>query len=253
MDITEVRVKLVEGGQDKLRAFCSITIDDAFVVRDLKVIEGSKGLFVAMPSRKLTSRCGRCGFKNQLRSNYCNDCGKSLPETSPRDDSRAKIHADIAHPIHSECRERLQMVVVESYLEEVEASEQPGYAPRDIEEFNAEPVPVGAGAPWEEDQTPKGNTEESASSNRPMAYERGPVPEADSWNAPDTQSEPREFSPPDSRETGRREGRAAAARADDRHHAPQSDPRGEQRLTGRQRGPLSEMPPPDDNFSAGIF
>jgi len=258
VDITEVRVKLVEGGQDKLRAFCSITIDDAFVVRDLKVIEGSKGLFVAMPSRKLTSRCGRCGFKNQLRSNYCNDCGKSLPESSPREDSRAKIHADIAHPIHSECRERLQMTVVESYLEEVEASEQPGYAPRDIEEFDAEPVAIGAGPPREEDRSPKRSTDDSEPSRRPMATERGPVPDADSWNAPDSPSEPREFSRSGPRESGRREGRTAAAEgravAEGRSpQDPQREQRNERRLTGRQRGPLSEMPPPDDNFSAGIF
>ena len=66
MEITEVRVKLVDGKQDKLRAFCSITIDDAFVIRDLKIIEGSKGLFVAMPSRRLTSRCNKGGSKNQI-------------------------------------------------------------------------------------------------------------------------------------------------------------------------------------------
>ena len=53
MEITEVRVKLMEEAGERLQAFCSITLDDAFVVRDLKIIEGATGPFVAMPSRKL--------------------------------------------------------------------------------------------------------------------------------------------------------------------------------------------------------
>ena len=51
MEITEVRIKLMENPEDRLRGFCSITFDDCFVVRDLKIIEGNNGPFVAMPSR----------------------------------------------------------------------------------------------------------------------------------------------------------------------------------------------------------
>ena len=61
MVITEVRIKLCEENNERLLAFCSVTFDNAFVVRDLKIIEGTKGMFVAMPSRKLTDRCGKCG------------------------------------------------------------------------------------------------------------------------------------------------------------------------------------------------
>ena len=57
MNITEVRVKLTEAKKNRLQAFCSITIDNDFVVRDLKIIEGYKGAFVAMPSRKLADKC----------------------------------------------------------------------------------------------------------------------------------------------------------------------------------------------------
>ena len=63
MEITEVRIKLVEGSDDRLQAFCSITFDDCFVVRDLKIIDGSNGPFVAMPSRKLTAHCPKCSYK----------------------------------------------------------------------------------------------------------------------------------------------------------------------------------------------
>ena len=81
MRITEVHVKLVRFDHDKLRGFCSITIDDEFVVRDLKIIEGSKGPFVAMPSRK----------------------------------TKTGEYKDIAHPICPEFRQKLQDLIVSSY------------------------------------------------------------------------------------------------------------------------------------------
>jgi stage V sporulation protein G len=130
--ITEVRIKLMEDNNERLQAFCSVTFDDAFVVRDLKIIEGTKGSFVAMPSRKLTDRCHGCGSKNHLRARFCNQCGSKLDEDrATRDaDGRAKLHADIAHPINSACREVIQGAVLKSYNEEKERSKQPGYVCR---------------------------------------------------------------------------------------------------------------------------
>jgi len=127
--ITEVRIKLMEDNNERLQAFCSVTFDDAFVVRDLKIIEGTKGSFVAMPSRKLTDRCVPCGCKNHLRARFCNQCGHKLNEDrANRDpDGRAKLHADIAHPINSACREVIQSAVLRSFHEERERSKQPGY------------------------------------------------------------------------------------------------------------------------------
>lgn len=129
MVITEVRIKLMEDNNERLLAFCSVTFDDAFVVRDLKIIEGAKGSFVAMPSRKLTDRCSGCGYKNHLRARFCNQCGHKLDEDrATRDaDGRAKLHADIAHPINSACREVIQGAVIKAYTEERERSKQPGY------------------------------------------------------------------------------------------------------------------------------
>ncbi|MFO0958602.1 MAG: SpoVG family protein [Isosphaeraceae bacterium] len=135
MEITEVRIKLMEdnsGSNERLQAFCSITFDDMFVIRDLKIIEGAKGFFVAMPSRKLTDRCNHCGTKNHLRSRFCNQCGARLDENRAlRDaDGRAKLHADIAHPINSMCREKIQGAVLGQYAEELERSKLPGYVCR---------------------------------------------------------------------------------------------------------------------------
>lgn len=131
MVITEVRIKLMEDTHEneRLQAFCSVTFDNAFVVRDLKIIEGTKGSFVAMPSRKLTDRCPGCGCKNHLRARFCNQCGGRLDEDrATRDaDGRAKLHADIAHPINSACREIIQTAVVKAYHEERERAKQPGY------------------------------------------------------------------------------------------------------------------------------
>ncbi|HEY3375418.1 MAG TPA: septation regulator SpoVG [Candidatus Aquicultor sp.] len=83
MEITKVSIRKVE--MNKVKAIASITIDDEFVVHDLRVVEGEKGLFVAMPSRKL-----------------------------PNGDFR-----DIAHPINSETRERIQAAVIAEYKEQL--------------------------------------------------------------------------------------------------------------------------------------
>src|SRR5204862_6101174 len=99
--------------------FCSLPFDDMLVFRYLKIMEGGKGSFVAMPSRKLTDRCTSCGCKNHLRARFCNQCGHKLDENrATRDaDGRAKLHADIAHPINSASREVLQSAVLKSYNE----------------------------------------------------------------------------------------------------------------------------------------
>ena len=139
MVITEVRIKLMDENNERLQAFCSVTFDDCFVIRDLKIIEGTKGSFVAMPSRKLTDRCSHCGCKNHLRARHCNQCGTRLDENRAiRDsDGRAKLHADIAHPINSTCREYIQSAIIKAFQEERERSKQPGYVCR-YDDYDAE-------------------------------------------------------------------------------------------------------------------
>ena len=131
MEITEVRVKIVDESSEKLLGFCTITFDHEFVVRDLKIIHGPRGPFVAMPSRKLTDRCRNCGNKNHLRARYCSDCGKELdPNRAGKDErGRAKLHTDIAHPINMQARTRVEAVILEEYRAELDRSRQPGYVP----------------------------------------------------------------------------------------------------------------------------
>lgn len=139
-EITEVRVKLTEDPRNKLKAYCSVTIDNAFVVRDLKIIEGNRGPFVAMPSRKLADQCGRCHHKNHLRASFCNHCGTRLdPERAARDErGRARLHADLAHPINSATRIEVHKAVVRAYAEEVDTQEAAGesYRPKSFEDFD---------------------------------------------------------------------------------------------------------------------
>ena len=80
MQITDVRIRKVEK-EGKMKAVVSITIDDEFVVHDIKVIEGEKGLFIAMPSRKAAD-------------------GE---------------YRDIAHPINSGTRDMIQTVILDKY------------------------------------------------------------------------------------------------------------------------------------------
>ncbi len=89
MQITDVRIRKVEK-EGKMKAVVSITIDEEFVVHDIKVIEGEKGLFIAMPSRKATD-------------------GE---------------YRDIAHPINSNTRDKIQSLILEKYQAEILTMEE---------------------------------------------------------------------------------------------------------------------------------
>ena len=89
MNITDVRVRKISK-EGKMKAVVSVTIDDEFVVHDIKVIEGDKGLFIAMPSRR----------------------------------SSDGEYRDVAHPINSSTRERLQAVILEAYEKAEESPEE---------------------------------------------------------------------------------------------------------------------------------
>lgn len=149
MNITEVRVKIMEEPGERLQAFCSITFDDSFVVRDLKIIEGVTGPFVAMPSRKLTAHCHQCSSKNHRRAAFCNQCGARLKEQQnvKDEDGRSKLYADIAHPINSTCREMIQERVIRAFKEEKERVDLPGYVASYDDFDHEEPAAPAPAAP----------------------------------------------------------------------------------------------------------
>jgi len=208
MKVTNVSVKLAPESADRLKAFCTMTLDDEFVVRDLKVIEGTSGLFVAMPSRKLTDHCPKCGGKNHLRARFCNDCGAKLPENRASDeDAQGKLHADIAHPINSECRNRVQDIILDAYREECRAAgrdQGAGEADREVDDAPPPPPPEPAvpEASSTETPAPKPPASETPAPEPPKegaASGEGPPAGADSAASepPSPEPEPAEAAPPE--------------------------------------------------------
>lgn len=137
MRLSEIKVHLCPPASGRLKAFCTLTLDNTFVVRDVKVIQGDDGLFIAMPSRKLCDHCPRCHEKNHLRAKFCNQCGTRLNENRHLryrlGPDRLKLHADIAHPIHAQARLEVERQVLKAYEREIELSRQPGYVPTPME------------------------------------------------------------------------------------------------------------------------
>lgn len=137
MRLSEIKIHLCPPGSGRLKAFCTITIDQGFVIRDVKIIQGDDGLFIAMPSRKLCDHCPRCHEKNHLRARFCNQCGTRLNENRYLNyrlgPNRLKLHADIAHPIHARARSEIEKQLFDAYEREIELSRQPGYVPTPME------------------------------------------------------------------------------------------------------------------------
>ena len=142
LNITEIRIKLARRQTDKLRAFACVTFDGALVVRDIKVIARDGRLFAAMPSRKLCDRCPTCKGKNYVRASYCNVCGVTLARHREEMDERgrARLYADIAHPINQKSRDFIQDHILAAYEAELEASKQEGYVETLFEDMDYEEV-----------------------------------------------------------------------------------------------------------------
>ncbi len=123
MEISEVRIFLKDSPDKKLKAYAAVTFDHAFVVRNIKVIQGSQGVFIAMPSRKIKQPCPKCNYRNEMRSRYCNQCAAQLPISEHTDNHEAAVkfqseHKDIAHPITQSFRDYLQKRVLDAYEQE---------------------------------------------------------------------------------------------------------------------------------------
>lgn len=126
MEITEIRVFPKEGQDKKLKAYTTVTFDNAFVVRNIKVIQGSNGLFIAMPSRKVKNSCLKCGYKNETGSRFCNGCADKIPEVENKEPVDVKAeHRDIAHPITQRFRDYLQAQILVAYEKETKKEGEP--------------------------------------------------------------------------------------------------------------------------------
>ena len=90
-------------------------IDNEFVVHNIRIIEKSNGLLIAMPSRKLTLKCPSCRMKNPVDAKFCMTCGDACDREEADRQAEAKIHFDIAHPINPVCRQMIESAVLEAY------------------------------------------------------------------------------------------------------------------------------------------
>ena len=156
MEITEVKIRLRDREDSKLKAYATIIFEDSFVVRDLKVIDGRKGLFVAMPSQQVRETCPNCHHRNAIRSKFCNQCGKALEfQNIAKREGESKIdeHRDIAHPITVEARNYLQKKVLEAY--EAEKAGIPQEVKPEIEPEVEQPVSIEPGSEDTPEKSPE--------------------------------------------------------------------------------------------------
>lgn len=114
MKITEVRLVPPSGGRGLVMG-ASITIDNCFVVHDIKVIDKGEGEFLSMPSKKAQDQCPQCRWKNVLTARYCNQCGIQLPEGRMPPPGTSKLYFDLAHPITAACREMFNNIIIGEY------------------------------------------------------------------------------------------------------------------------------------------
>jgi len=174
MEITEVRIFPTESRDGKLKAFATMTFDDWFVVRNVKVIQGNSGLFVAMPSRKAMDSCRKCGFKNARGSKFCNDCGDKLPFNAENNEEafgkKKSIHMDIAHPVTQDCRMYIQDKVLETFKKEEEKKQVQGaaYKPATEEDLDAASETLIEGSK-EEKQPAKESSMQSETDDKDIA------------------------------------------------------------------------------------
>ena len=116
MQITEVKIQLKEDADKRLKAYAVVTFDDVFVVRNIKIIEGKQGLFIAMPSRRVRVSCPNCGARNDVTNKYCGQCGAQMPPQPEKTPEQIQAeHNDIAHPIKQEFREYMQKEIIAAY------------------------------------------------------------------------------------------------------------------------------------------
>ena len=109
MEVTKVYVRLADNNENpRLRAYCTIIIDNAFAVHDLKVIDGKDGVFVAMPTRKIRIRCPGCDRTNPTGQRWCGNCGRRLEDIQ-------RQCLDSAHPVTQNARFLVEDAVLDAF------------------------------------------------------------------------------------------------------------------------------------------
>jgi len=115
MEITEVQLALIPGTSNKLKARATLIFDNQFAVENVRVIENSRGLHVAMPTWKVTTKCRECHSPSDYDCKYCRTCGATVKQFHA-----AKRHFDVAHPTNSGFRSQIERHVLSEYAARLE-------------------------------------------------------------------------------------------------------------------------------------
>lgn len=123
MNITMVYVELNDRG-GPLRAYVDVVLDSNFMVHGLKVVEGERGMIVAMPSTRPKLMCPSCGHPDRpIVDDFCGNCGGQMPAYNERvaasaakqKDGKFRAHYDVCHPLNPQTRRMIEDVVLEAY------------------------------------------------------------------------------------------------------------------------------------------
>jgi DNA-binding cell septation regulator SpoVG len=116
IQVTRVFLQPTEGTRaagSRVKAFAAVVLNDSVQINNLKYVEASKGLVVAMPDAEIQAPCPGCGHSNRITASYCNACGEALPASGPvpaRDRFR-----EVAHPVKLSARQEIQRAVADAY------------------------------------------------------------------------------------------------------------------------------------------
>lgn len=131
MELTELRINIPQVNNESkthkatLLACFSLVFDEQLAIHSVKLIEGPKGVFLAMPNERKQDHCRNCNSKNHLLAKYCNMCGKPLvPDRHltipPGDDGKVHLFHDLIHPLGNPFRDKLLELCLCAYEKELD-------------------------------------------------------------------------------------------------------------------------------------
>jgi stage V sporulation protein G len=112
--ITEISIRKPQYPDSRLLAFVTVIFENSFAVTDLRLLQLKDGPFLAMPSKKASTPCGKCKRKNTFDCRYCGKCGQLL-------EFKEEEHFDVSFPINNDFRKFMLESILSAYREKPNA------------------------------------------------------------------------------------------------------------------------------------
>lgn len=115
IEVTRVKVDPLPGSAGPVRARAAVVVNDALLIDGVRVVEGPRGLLVAMPDVEVMRPCPACRAPNRARATFCDSCGGGMPRTGyvpPRD-----LYREVVHPVKRSSRRAIEGPVLDAYVE----------------------------------------------------------------------------------------------------------------------------------------